>query len=480
MQQRWCALGVVVVLLVGCATVSREFDLGPQSNPAPDSWAASREGRSGVDEQWISRFGDARLERLVAAALTSNHQLQQAEARVRRAATALKVSESTLRPDVDLSANARRQKQVFPGFPFEAPGGGGGGGGSISSLTNIYGTSLDVSWEVDLWGRIRAGNQAALADLQSEGLTYRAARASLIAQVAKAYFTAVEAETQVALARESLRINEQTVEAIQDRFRTALADEGGTGAQLRLAQTDFAVAEATLEERKGLADQTKRQLEILIGQYPKGSLAVPKELPAVPARPPVGVPSQLLLRRPDILAAERRYAASQARIKEAQLAKFPQFTLTGSLGTSTTELRDVLNSDFGQWSLGAGLVQPILINGRLQAEIEAREIGRDDASLDVQRIVLQAFGEVEDALAAERVLARREQALAKAYSTAKDATQAGRIDYSRATSDILTVLTAQNREIALGSQLSAVRRARFINRIDLHLALGGDYRLRGK
>lgn len=464
---------VLVFALAGCKTVAPDFDLGPQGTPAPGSWAATSAGRAGIDSQWVDRFNDSRLERLVATALAGNFDLRRAEARVRRASTALRISESALKPDVNLRANGARQKQVFAGFPF-------GGGGAATSLTNIYGTSLEVTWELDIWGRIRAGNAAALADLQAEGLTYRAARASLIAQLAKAYFTAVEAEEQLELARRALQIREQTADAITDRFRSALQDEGGTGAQLRLAQTDVATAKAALAQRKGLVDQTKRQIEILMGRYPEGRLAVPKRLKKLPSRPPGGVPSQLLLRRPDILAAERRYAASRARIKEAQLAKFPQLNLTGSAGTSTTQLREVLNSDFGQWSIGAGLVQPILINGRLKAEVDAREISREDASLDVQKTVLEAFGEVEEALANESVLADQEKALAEAYQLSIDATTAAREDYATATGDVITLLRAQTQEITIASELSAVRRARFLNRIDLHLALGGDYQVRSK
>lgn len=445
---------------------------------APGAWTATAEGRAGVDDRWVERFGGRQLRRLVAEAYRSNRDLQAAAARVERAATTAKGAGAAARPQIDAALSGSRDKRNFLGFPFAAGGGGGGGAPPVlSSISDTFGAQLNLSWEIDLWGRIRAGEQAAMADLQAEGFRYRGARASLAAQVVRVWLTLAEAREQIALAKEALEARRKVSELVRDRFERATGGEQASASQLRLAESDVATAKATLDEWRGELDAARRQLEILLGRYPSGRAEAAAELPNLTEFPPVGLPSELLLRRPDILAAERNLAAAGKRRDVAKRAFYPSFSLTGSAGRSTSELGDILDSDFGVWSIAGQAAQPILRGGELRAQLAVRDAEEREALADLQQVVLDGFGEVETALAADRFLAARLAAITRAHELAVEAVEAGESDFALGTIDVLTLLSAQTRKIDLASQRITLQRLRLNNRVTLHLALGGDYRI---
>lgn len=456
--------GVVALALVGCVGKPPRSSMDRVAGLAPGSWSASKQARAGVDAKWVSRFGDSKLNSLVSEALRQNQDMRIAAERVYRAAEAARISDATSRPQVGLSSSGTRRKSNFVGFPF--------GGSQIS---NTYGVEMKIDWEPDIWGSARAGKSAALAEWQAGGLDYRAARASLAAQVCKAWFALAEASVQVSLAKQALEIRKKTEVSVRERFERNLKEEGGTASQLRLAQTDVAAAKADLSGRRGDLESARRQLELLVGRYPAGKISGSTRLPRIPSRPPSGLPSELLLRRPDVLAAERRYSASIKRIKEAKLSVFPSFKITGTGGTTTDSLGKILNSDFGVWSIGANIAQPVLTGGRVKGEIRVRKSNQREALATLHQTVLTAFGEVEKSLASERWLKRRESEMREALNLAKDAAKAADADFRDGNGDLLTLFTAQTRRIQLESQYASLRRLRLTNRVDLHLALGGGF-----
>ena len=462
---------VLSLPLAGCALVSPGSRMA-EAGAVPGSWAATKQARAGIDDRWVGKLGGSGLGRLVAEAQEANPDLRAAAARVERAAALAKGAGAAARPQLSGGFQAGRNKQNFIGLPI------GGGGGVLSSISSNFGTSLNLSWEIDLWGKVRAGEQAALADLEAQGQNFRAARSSLAAQVAKAWLALAEANEQIALAEEALKVRKDSAELVRGRFENSGADEGGaSAAQLRLAETDVAAAEATVAQRRGDADLAKRQLEILLGRYPGADVSGAAKLPKVPSFPPAGLPSELLLRRPDLLAAERRLAAAGKRTKEAKLAFFPSFPLTGSVGTASGELSSVLDSQLGVWSIAGRAAQPILSGGTLSSQVEARTAEEKEALATLQQTVLQAFGEVETALAADRFLAERETSTAAALDMAIDGAKSAEEEFANGAGDVLTLLQAQSRRIELASQQASLRRLRLDNRVNLHLALGGDYRL---
>ena len=458
----------LVILATGCAVRPPESRIGKISAGAPERWIASKAAKAGIDQDWIKRFGDSQLVALVDESMKNNPDLRIAAERVRRAEAVARLSGAARKVQVSGKINGQLQKQRFPGFPLNLG----------SNTAEVYGASLDVNWELDLWGRLRATQRAAMADKQAQEQDYRAARTSLAAQLAKAWFALGEANEQIGLAQAAILVRDKTARSIRERFTAAL--EGGLASQLRLAETDLAGSRAALARWQAERERALRQVELLVGRYPKGNLLSRRVLPKAPAAPPAGLASELLLRRPDILAAERRYAAAGSRFKAARLAHYPSFSLTGRRGTSTDVLHEVLDSRFGVWSLSGGLVQPLLSGGRLRQEAKIAGHDEEIALRELQRIVLRGFGEVEQALVAEEYFAKRERAVAESARSAREAAEAAIVDFADGAVEALTLLSAQDRQVQTAFQLASLRRMRLDNRVNLHLALGGDFKLRGQ
>jgi multidrug efflux system outer membrane protein len=484
----------LAAIMMGCRTMAPPVGDGLVEGGVPGAWKSSAEAVGGVDDGWISSFEDSALQSLVDEAERKNHDLKIAAARVDKARANARNAGAKLYPTVSGGLNGARRKQAFIGFPFgsddsQAPGSGSSGTtasgapsmpgdsntgeGVLSSFSSTFGVSLDVSWEVDVWGRIRAGLAAALAEVQGSEAELVSLRSSIAAQTAKAWFAAQEAELQLRLAKDSLTSFEDSVEIIRSKYVTA--DQSAS--QLRVAKSDVATAAARVKESEELKGQAIRQLETLLGRYPAAEIAVGGDLPKMPRPVPAGLPSELLTRRPDLQAAERRIAASDKRILEAKLATLPQFALTASGGTTTQTLKDVLNSDFGIWSLAGNMIQPLL-EPQLRGNRDLRIAETKEAISDYNKVVLNAFREVENALAAERFLKARENSLLEAESLSSEAYEQARDEYRQGLSDVITLLTTQRQMLSAKTQVVSMRRLRLENRVDVHLALGGDFKIR--
>ena len=466
-----------VVLLAGlvsaCATAPPEK---PTLNlDTPESWTtptpdAPSPGDASSEDPWWTTFGDAQLDAVVGEALEHNNDLQAAAASVVAAAAQARIAGADLKPQVGASFDAGRRSQVFVGLPIP------GSGGVLKSTSSSYGLGLNVSWEADVWGRLRAGKAAAVRDARAAEADYAGARLSLAGQVAKAWFAVVEAERQVALASDTVDSRRTTTERISARYRRGVAPP----LDLRLARSNLASAESNLELRRRQLDTIGRQLEVLLGRYPRGEVASSSpdaglRLPAVPPEIPAGLPSELVARRPDLQAAERRLEAAGLRVREARRALYPRITLTGSGGTSSDSLEDLIDGDFSVWSLAGGLLQPIFQGGRLRAAVDFAEASRDRALALYTQNVLRAFAEVESALAAERLLAAEEAAQAVATEESTAAIGLAEDRYNAGVGDYLTILESQRQAFLTESRLLTLRALRLSNRADLHLALGGDF-----
>lgn len=436
---------------------------------APDSWAATKQAQTGIDVHWIKRFNDPKLEKLVKEGITNNGNLRANAERLTQAANRARIAAGASTPQLSTGVTGQRQQSQFLGIPGVPNG----------VRFNSFGVSTDLSWEIDLWGRLRAAHKAELSAYEAEAWDLKGAEASLQAQIAKAWFALTEARQQISLAQEAVEIRKKTQDAIAERFERALSDEGGSGAQYRVAQSDVATAKAEVARWQGQLDSASRQLELLIGRYPSGNLKG-STLPEIGATPPVGLPSELLLRRPDILSAERKYTEAVQRNKEAVRAIFPAFSLTGAVGTSTTELSNIFNNDFSTWSIGGNITQAILTGGRLFREKDIRKSETKATFIELKDTVLNAFGEVETTLATEKYIRLRLSETEKALTLAKEASEAAQQDFRDGATDIQTALNAETRIIQAASSAVSLQRLLLENRIDLHLSLGGDYKLRSK
>lgn len=454
---------IVAGLLCGCALQSPPSRSGEAGN-VPGGWSATPEAKAGVDHRWVRSIGGPPLISLVGEAQRANPSLQASSARVDQAAALAKVAGAERFPSIGAGSQAGRQKQNFLGR---------------TSTDSSFGVSLQAAWEVDLWGKLKDGAEAAIADAEARAQADRALRSSLAAQVSKAWLAVAESNEQIALAEQAVKSREESSTLVRERFERAIAEDGGSAAQVRLSETELATAKSDLERRRGERERALRQLELLLGRYPSGAVAGAARLPKLPSAPPAGLPSELLLRRPDILQSERLLAAAGRRSDEAVKALYPSINLTGSLGTTTDQLEKILGSSSGVWALGGSLTQPIFQGGRIQGGIEQADAVEREAVANLQRVVLDAFGEVEQSLVTEIYLRRQESEIARAVELSKDASARAGEEFRNGTGGVLTFLAAQNREIDASSSLVSVRRLLLDNRVNLHLALGGDIVLHG-
>ncbi|MCB1057555.1 MAG: TolC family protein [Acidobacteria bacterium] len=453
------------LLLAGCA---HQAPPPPDLEiPLPAHWTAPPAADSALTATVAPGFdlGNADLADVVAEALEHNHDLVAAAARLEQAAARARIAGGARVPQVSAGLDAARGKRNFIGLPIP-----GTDGSVLSSTSTTLGVSLNVSWEVDLWGRLAAGRSAAAADLEAARSDLEAARRSLAAQTAKSWIAAVAARRQLELAQTTLASRDETLGKIRRRYEVGLR----SSLDLRLAEADRAGAAAAAVARRLDLDTALRQLEILLGRYPAAQLVLPAGLPELDGPVAAGLPSEVLTRRPDLAAAERRVAAAGARVAEARAALYPQLRLTGSAGTSSDQVADLLDGDFSVWSFAGSLLQPLFQGGRLRAGVDLAAAGADEALAAYASAVLRALGEVETALAAEKGLAEQETALAAAALQAEAARRLAEERYETGLGEYLVVLESQRGAVDTASRRLEVQRQRLVARIDLYLALGGD------
>ncbi len=462
---------VKAILLLICTFVLASCSLKLKGPPeldinVPQKWESEKVIKEGDISRWWTKFDDENLNSVIDRVLEENNDLKAAAARMDQAAALAKIAGAELYPHLNQSFFASRQKRIFIGFPFESPE-----GEVPSSTTNQFGVSLDVSWEPDFWGRIRAMKSAATADFQASQADLIGFQLSLVGQTAKAWFAAVEAEQQVRLAvatvENYLTTNEQVIRRYKRGLRPSL--------DVRFSETNIATAKAILLQRKDLLLRTKRQLELMLGRYPSARLTLSDNLPNISDPIPAGIPADIISRRPDLIAAEKRLAAANARLAESRRALYPRISLTGSAGTSSDEISDLLNGDFSVWNLVGNLLTPIFQGGRLRAGVKLAKAREREALAQYVQNVLYAYSEVETALAAEKNLEEREKALQVAVEQAMAARKLAEDRYASGLANLIEVLEAQRRAFDSQSQLLSVRRLRLDNRIDIYLALGGDF-----
>jgi len=443
------------LLLVGCAVRQPPETALPPEVETPDTWAAEESAAPAeVSTGWLDDFQDPQLEGVVAEAMENNQDLQIAAAQ-------LEVS---------------RQAAIRAGagmYPFVSLGGGGSSNGDFEGgdSRNSSGVSLDVIWEVDLWGRIRAGKASAASDFEAAQADYAFARFSLAAQAAKAWFLAIESRLQVELSQQNVELYERALSLVQARFNTGIVSE----LDLHLAKYQLAAGERLLRQNRSSFEQSMRSLEVLLGRYPDAEMALADDLATVPPPVPPGIPAEILERRPDLVAAERQVAAAFYTIQVAQAARLPSLSLTGFSGTASSDLRDAINAPDPFWSLGAGLFAPLFAGGELKANVEAANAQQQAALHSYVQVVLGAFGEVENALANEEYLEQSEGFVKGAVLEAENAVRQASIQYRFGLIAYVNVISIQDRFVTAQRQLISLRNSRLANRINLYLALGVDY-----
>ena len=298
-----------------------------------------------------------------------------------------------------------------------------------------------------------------------------AARLSLAAQVSKQWFTLIEARQQVALSELIVQSLEQTVSTIEIRYQSGL----DSALDVRLARGNLANAASTLSQHQRQAQLTARSFKLLLGDYPDTSVNTPKALPSLLQTIPVGLPSALVSRRPDIIAAENRLHSAQLSTKSASRNRLPSFKLTGAAGLSSGLLRDLLNWDQLIWSLVTGLTAPLFDGGNLSAERLLAEIDEKAALTAYAQAIYIAFLEVENTLSADHHYARQVAALQQAVDESELAAELAASRYRSGLENITTLLDAHRRNFTSQRNLLQIQLSQLNNRIQLYLALGGAF-----
>lgn len=457
---KFLTCAATMALLTGCSALDSLTNSGKTpAKPAfsvPSTFKSSMPPGEAIQSNWLQTFNDPKLNALVKEVLTKNFDLQIASAKVDAATASATIAGAAGAPDVNLGIKGSNQGNLKTGLKSD-----------VSSV----GASLDVSWELDVWGRVRAGKNAAGEELQASQLDYEYAKLSLAAQTAKAYFLAIETGRQLALTQNNVANYAKTLEITNAFFK-----EGMVGIQdVHVAQSAKSSADDAMENAKATNLEALRSLEALLGRYPSAQVDVAIVLPAMPAPVPAGIPSEVLERRPDVVSAERRVAASFDKIKEAKAAKLPQISLTGSLGGAGANLADIVNPANILWNAVSSLMFPIFDGGELDAKVDAASASQKEALANYQKTALAAFGDIETALSNETIYRRRVKNLQSAYEEAKSAEDIGMESYKSGLGNLLDVQQLQRTTISAQAALSKVQNDLLTQRVNLYLGLGGSF-----
>jgi multidrug efflux system outer membrane protein len=441
------------LLLSGCMMLPERERLASLPTQ-PDHWSAERQQPGAVLDHWLETFADPRLTQTVRAALAGNYDLRATVARIEAARAQMRID----------GAGRWPQLAVEAGYRHGDPGRDEPESGGFNAL-------FDLSWELDVWGRIRAAQLASGQEAEATVSDWQAARLSLAARTAQNFIELTEAQAQVRVAEQSMRDRRTLVELLRGRFRRGLTH----ALDLRLALTDLANAEAQLAEQRTRVQNLTRALQVLLGRYPDGNISVTETLPALPKAVPAGIPSALVERRPDLNAAFERLCAVDNRLESARKALLPRFALTANGGTGSAALSELVDPRAAAWHLALGLLQPIFTGGRLRGEIQLQQALVEEALNGYRSAALNAFREVEQTLAAEDRLREQEQAMEEAVRQTDASRKLAIYSYQHGLIEILTLLDSYRSTLNAQSAHLAARRQLLNNRIDLYLALGGGF-----
>ncbi len=455
---RLIATIVISIGLSSCGVNRPSTDIDQaviDSLPAvPDTWSNVVEDFGDVRVGWIERIGDPVLVGLVKEAQAGNRNLQAVAQNVERSWALAQQAGSSLSPTAALVSESEQSGSIE-------------NGGSEAS----HSLGLQASLELDVWGRIRAGDAATTLNAQSAEADYVFSQNSLAAAVARAYFLVIESNQQVSVAKKTMDALVETNRIVHALKETGLASSQDAA----LSRSDLANTESTLTAAQGAQRNALRALEVLIGRYPSAELNVRNTLPDVPPLPPAGLPSTLLERRPDIVAAERSVAAAFNRVKEAQVAQMPRINLTGSIGGASNDLSSFLNPANVVWKAASNLLAPLIDGGLGRAQVEQASAEQKQAVAVYAQAVLDAFIEVENSLDQNAVLNDRVISLHQAADEANHALRIARLQYNEGETDLLDVLTIQRRVFSTEADLARIERARLDEWIGLNLTLGGSW-----
>jgi multidrug efflux system outer membrane protein len=456
---------VAMAVLAGCA-IGPDYKRPAVAEPPTFRGQETSEAVSFADAPWWEVFQDSILKGLIEEALRNNYDVRVAAARVQEARANVGVARSDYFPSLDYNIGAGRSK-VGPGI-LGAPG------GAVPAATNFYSASTTMSWELDVWGRIRRLNESARATLLATEDARRAVWLTLVSDLAQAYFELLALDVRLQIAQDSTAAYQRTYDLFLDRLNLGVASKLETARALGA----LGEAQATIPQLESDIVAKENQISILLGKAP-GPIARGKPMydqvvvPTVPA----GLPSTLLERRPDLRQAEEALVSANARIGVAKADFFPRLSLTALLGTASPEISMLTSGSATIWAVAGGLSGPLLNAGRTLNNYRAATAQSEQARLQYEQTVLLALREVSDALTALARLSQAETAQDMAVRALAEAVDHAMDRYKQGLANYFEVLEAQQQLYPAQNTLAQIRQNRLITYAQLYRALGGGWTL---
>ena len=461
-----------LILVAGCAVGP---DFTPPDMTVPSGWAGPPPLPAVTPAEkdlanWWTVFDDKMLQSLIQQAVESNLDLKFAEARVRQARAARGVAESFLGPTVDATGSYQRSEtSVSP-----TTGTGRSSDSTVRVTTSQYFAGFDAAWELDIFGGVRRSIEAADADLQASVEARRDVLVTLTAEVARNYIDLRAFQQRISIARQNLDAQKHSAKLTRQRFEAGLA----SGLDVANAEAQVATTAALIPSLEASARQTIYSLSVLLGRPPAAlvqELAPTLAIPTAPPSAPMGVPSDLLRRRPDIRQAEAAVHAATARVGVAEADLFPRFTITGSIGVRSSDFGSWLDWSSRLWSIGPGVTWRVFDMGRVRSDIAQQEALQEQSLIAFQKTVLTALQEVEAALILLDKEQEQRKALVDAVAFNRKAVDLSIRLYTEGQTDFLNVLQAQRSLFVTEEALAQSTRTISTNLVALYKALGGGW-----
>lgn len=460
---RVLAAACLAAALAGCSLAPKHVQPAP---PLPADWTSGGGAPSQANAtlpDWRLVITDEPMRRVVELALEGNRDLRVAVLKIEKAQAQYQIQRADLLPKIDATAGANMQRTPAPLS-----------GKTVAVTSRAYSVGLGFSaFELDLFGRVQSLKDAALEQFLATEESRKSVELSLVAEVATAYLTLAADREHLALAREILETEQASHEVVQSRFDFGVANE----LDLSRAQTTVDTARVQVARYQALVTADENMLAVLVGQPLAPELAPAKSLAEVaPVSPvPVGLPSEVLTRRPDVQAAEHQLKAANADIGAARARHFPSISLTGSYGTASNEVDNLFKSGTVAWSFVPQITLPIFNAGAISAGVKAAEAERNILVAQYEKAVQTAFREVSDALAQGASLAAQVQAQTSLTTATAKSYELSTLRYEAGVDSFLSKLDAQRSHAASRQELIAARLGRQANMLTLYKTLGGGW-----
>lgn len=470
MKPRLLVTLAVVMLVCGCMRAGTDYVRPKATLPSAYTDAAPWKEAAPSDEsirgKWWEIYGDPVLNRLEEQAAASSPRVQAAAARVQQARAVLGFNEAGRYPTLDFTPDASRYRVSGnrPDQPEKVPG-------NHEYTTNRYRLPLYASYEIDLWGKISRIEESASRRMEASVAAYYGVLLTLQSDLAQTYFQLRSADEELILLGRGIELRERARELVAARKRGGLASE----LDLARVETELAATQADAQAALRRRSDLQHALAVLTGAAPGPFELEVQPFVTQPPIVPVGMPADLLERRPDVAEAERSLSARNAEIGIAQAALFPSIKLTGALGFESAELSDLLNRDSQIWLLGASLAQPLFDAGRLRSNIDRARAVYDENLASYRERLLVAFGEVESTLSALRILELQHQSQLRAANSAERAEQLATARYKTGLVNVLELVDAQRTRLQVERVRLLIRQQQMLASVTLIRALGGGW-----